>query len=102
MSIHISQVFEFLEQYPVCQYEGDIPSLLEMLCDVYMFYNPVENKEIREQLRNLEWILNKLSVEDREALFQTARDLCQKYEKAAFSHGVVVGMNLMTEVNYLP
>ena len=102
MSIHISQVFEFLEQYPVCKHEGDIPSLLEMIREVYTSYYPVENEEIQKQLQQFHWILNKVSCEDRDNLFQKVNNLCLEYEKMSFYHGMVVGMSLMTEINYLP
>ena len=102
MSIHINHVLDYLDQYPVCRYEGDFPSLLEMIYDVYTSYNPVSNDKIREHFRNLRGVLEKLPREDGEALFHTACDLCLKHEKTAFFHGMVVGMCLLTEINMLP
>lgn len=102
MSIHTSQVFEYLDAHPVCCYEGNFASLLEMLHHVYTTSNPVDSEEIHAEFQRLEHILKKLPLADRNAVFRTVSDLCFEYELHAFSHGLVVGMHLMTELNALP
>lgn len=101
MSIHISQVFEYLDAHPISCYEGNFESLLEALHYVYTTSNPIDSEEIRGEFQRLHSILEKLPHTDRNALYQIVSDLCFEYELRSFSHGLVVGMNLMTEINAL-
>lgn len=94
MSIHTSQVFEYLDAHPIRSYEGNFESFLAS--------NPIDSEEIRLEGQRVQHILEKLLRSDADALYQTVYDLCFAYALCAFSHGLTVGMHLMTEVNALP
>ena len=102
MSIHVTQVFDYLEAHPLNKYEGEFDSLLEMLHYIYTAANPVVSDTIRERFRELGHILQRLSVEEDDALRDLICDICLEYERLAFAHGITVGMYLMTEINALP
>lgn len=102
MSIHIDQVSDYLDTHPICREADTVKSLLEMLHDVYVMHNSMDSEEIREKFREFRLVLNELPKEITDALFSVTCDLCMEHEVLAFSHGVIVGMNLMTDVNRLP
>lgn len=101
MSIHINQVLDYLDNHPVCQYADNVESLLEMLHEVYTMHNSIDSEEIREKFRQLRPVLDALSLETADTVFGIVSDLCLEHEQLAFSHGIVVGMLLMTEVRTL-
>lgn len=102
MSIHTNDVFDYLDTHPVCLHDGDFQSLLEMLHYIYSASNPIDSDAIREGFRGLGPILDRLPGEESETLFSLTCGLCHAHELAGFSHGLTVGMHLMTEVNALP
>ena len=102
MSVHTSQVFDYLDTHPVNQHDGDFTSVLEMLHYIYTSSNPIDNEHLRNHFQKVRYILDTLSKEDADTLFSVMCDLYYELEKTAFSHGITVGMHLMTEVNTLP
>lgn len=102
MAIHIDEVLDYLDVHPIGLHEGGMISLMEMLHDVYMEYNTIDSEELHNLFRNLHHILSGLSTDARNTVFDTVCALCAEHEVLAFSHGIVVGMQLMTEVNRLP
>ena len=46
MSIHITQVFDYLEAHPLTKHEGEFDSLLEMLHYIYTAANPIVTDSI--------------------------------------------------------
>ena len=72
MAIKIKDVLDYLDQHPICSECGDVKTLLEVIREVYVFYNGTEGDS-----------------------------LCREREQVAFEQGVVVGMQLMTEVNWV-
>ena len=102
MSIHINQVLDYLDFHPVCQKADNMETLMELLHDVYTQYNSIDSEEIRDLFQKMRETLGALSAEDLDTLFFLVCQLCIKHEQLAFSHGVRVGMQLMSEVNTLP
>lgn len=102
MSIHIHEVLDYLDCHPVNSYEGTVSSLLEMLHEVYTMYNSIDSGELKVMFGNLRPVLERLPPSDADTLFSNVCDMCLTHEKLAFSHGIVVGMHLMLELNILP
>ena len=102
MAIHIHEVLDYLDVHPIGLHEGGVKSLMEMLHDIYVDYNEIDSEELRNLSRNLHHILSDLSKDAQSTVFDTVGALCAEHEVLAFSHGIVVGMQLMTEVNRLP
>lgn len=101
MSIHINEVLDYLDAHPIRYYNGRIQSLMEMLYDVYAEYNCVESQEIQELLQAYDHLLEALPRSIKDELWTLSCNLCREHEVVAFSHGIVVGMHLMTELNSL-
>jgi len=102
MTIQNSQVFEYLNTHPILSHDGDLASLLELLHQIYIAGNPIDSGKIRACFQNLQQILDRLPIADVDAMFRLVNDICYEYESCAFSHGLLVGMHLMTELNALP
>ena len=102
MSICLSQVYEYLAAHPVSNYSGDLSTLLGMLHYIYVTGNPVDNDRIRKALEQFENLTKKLTMNEADELFGAVSDLCWEHESLAFSHGLLAGMVLMTELNALP
>jgi len=101
MSIHTKQVFEYIDTHPLWRYEGSFESLLETLCHIYTDSNPVDGDAVRLALRRA-GLGEKLSSEDADALARITSSACSERDLTTFSHGILVGINLMTEINGLP
>ena len=102
MSIHISQVIDYLDSHPVSKYPGNFESFLDMIHAIYTDSNPIENEQIYSALSEIATPMQLLSNEDSDDLFAAISTLCLEYERASFSHGLLAGMLLMTELNSLP
>lgn len=102
MSVHIDQVLEYLDTHLVCRCADRVESLLGMIRDVYMEYNETDSEEIRYMLGELGAMLETFPSQDAKRFLCVICQLCQSSEQLAFSQGILVGMQLMTEVNRLP
>ena len=101
MSVHYNDVLDYLDEHPIYYYEGSIKSLLELVHEFYTMYNSIDSEALRARFRQLEDILCKLTLKEQDAFFDTVNSLCLESEQLAFSHGVVVGMHMMTDINSL-
>lgn len=101
MSIHIDQVLDYLDYHPVCQYADTMKSLMEMLHDIYVMHNSIDSEKLRSMFSSLHAAVDSLPETDADMLLELVSGLCMEQEQLAFSHGIVVGMQLMTEVNFL-
>lgn len=102
MSVHIDQVLDYLDTHLVCRNADGMDSLLGMICEAYMKFNNTDDEEIRHLFGDIGRILDPFSTEDAKRILSAICELCASHEVLAFSHGVLVGMQLMTEVNRLP
>ena len=102
MSIHVNDVLEYLDTHQVCNYADGMDSLLETLHRVYTTYNAINSEELGCLYGKLQPVLELLPEKEADLLSDLVGDLCLEHEQLAFSHGVLVGMQLMTEVNWLP
>ena len=101
MSIHASQILDYLDTHPVSRYEGDFDSLLEMLHYIYTTCNPIDSRQIRQNFQQVDEILKKLTFEEADDINRIVCDLCYEFEQNAFICGLTAGMHLMTEINAL-
>jgi len=100
MSVHINEVLDYLEEHPIRCAKGEVTTVLEMLHDVYCEHN-IHNEEINAMYADLSRKVSFASDKEAEELYAWVAELCWEHEKIAFSHGILVGMHFMTEVNYL-
>jgi len=102
MSVHINEVLDYLDIHPICCHNGTIYSLMDILLDVYKMHNRIDSQELRQLQHTLQHYIGTLPDADSKQVFRILSQLCMEHEQLAFSHGIVVGMHLMSEVNMLP
>lgn len=102
MAIHINEVLDYLDAHPIHCYNGKIQSLMEMIYDVYAEYNYVESEEIQGLFGEYDHLLYAFPQSVKDEVWNLSCSLCREHEVLAFSHGIVVGMYLMTEISGLP
>lgn len=95
MSIHIYQILDYLDTHPVCQEAEDVPSLMAMLRKIYLMHHYTDSEALLDMLYSF-------PAGDMEQLSAWIANLCAEREQLAFSQGIAVGMQLMTEVHTLP
>lgn len=101
MSINIEQVMEYLDTHPVGRHEGDFRSLLEIIHGIFAECYPVDSGQLREKYGRLDRILKQLPYDGEDAVNTLVCDLCYEHEQLGFEYGIVVGMQLMSEINAL-
>lgn len=98
MAITVQQVLSYLDTHPLCTNKQSFTSLLQILCNIYYEYNPVDTPQMKAMFEQLDTILSKLSFSDNNLIFDTVIRLCIECEKTSFSHGIAVGVRLMAEL----
>lgn len=102
MSIHIHDVLDYLDEHPVSCHNGSVQSILELIHEAYIANNTIDSTKIRELFHELRSAGEIIPEECFDKLFSCVCELCFEHEAEAFSHGIVVGMHFMTEINCLP
>lgn len=96
MNPYIEKLKTYFAQFP--QARDSIGTVMEVLCHYYTVENPIENAVIQAEFLDMEPILEKLSLEDNNALFGTCIRLCTAYADRAFAAGLRAGAQLFTEL----
>lgn len=101
MNRYTKNLKDFLSQQTPNYGYADAESLMELLYYSYTSDNPVDNSVIRYQFKQLDDILNHLSLDENNAIFRLAGELCIAHERQAFLDGIHVGLRLFSELNDL-
>ena len=75
MAIRIHDVLDYLDHHPLCAECDDVKTLLGRIREIYVSHNNTAGEQVCA--------------------------ICAEREQAAFEQGIVVGMQLMTEVNWV-
>ena len=74
-------------------------SILEVLFDAYNESSGFDNAAIKTDFEELYRLMNGKSLKEIDKIIYTVCTLCMDHEKAGFTEGVKVGMNLITEIS---
>lgn len=96
MNPYIEKMKEYLERHPNDRKE--FASVAELLCHCYVVENFVEVPKLRAEIEDMGEILEKLSLEDNDALFCAFMRACNGYTEQAFMTGLRIGAALTLEV----
>ncbi|MBR3949329.1 MAG: hypothetical protein IKJ84_01520 [Oscillospiraceae bacterium] len=99
MSIRMKEIYDFLDEHPLNRYQRGFESFMELLYDAYTQQNPMITEKTYEKLRTIKDLLCELPPDLVEKVNNTLYDLNLEQEVLAFSHGIAVGLHMMTEVN---
>ena len=77
---------------------SDAESVLELLYMAYADVQGRDSEEIDTGFIRLDALLNKLTLDENNAVFETVCDLCDAYEKRAFIDAIQIGAYLILEL----
>jgi len=81
----------------ICR-QGNSGSALEDLYWYYFTEHPVDTAEIKKRFSELEGILNQLTMDDHDRVWNLACFLCIEHEKRGFLEGAAMGGTLVAEL----
>ena len=73
-------------------------SLLDFIYQCYSEIHSMDNEQIRACFADLEHFHETMSLDESDRLFSLVARLCTEYERAAFTEGIHVGVQLMEEL----
>ena len=73
-------------------------SLLDFIYQCYSEFYALDNEQIRACFADLEHFHDAMPIEESDQLFSLVARLCIEYERAAFTEGIHVGVQLMEEL----
>ena len=73
-------------------------SLLNFIYQCYSELHSLDTEQIRACFAELEHFHDAMPIEGSDRLFSLVADLCSEYERAAFTEGIHVGVQLMEEL----
>ncbi len=95
----ISQIMKAnLDAHPINLGESDCETVMEQIFQAYAEFHESDPVEIRENFKELGEILNKLSLDDNNAVFGLTCRISIATEKKAFLDGLQYGAQLMQEL----
>ena len=80
-------------------YPDNVESILEVLFDAYNESSGFDNAAIKADFEELYRLMNGKPLKEIDKIIYTVCTLCRDHEKAGFTEGVKVGMNLITEIS---
>ena len=95
----ISQLRQYVVDHPPNYGDGDCHSILDMLYYRYSECNRLDNAEIKAAFTDLYQKMHGMSLREMDRIIDVVCTLCREHEKAGFTEGVKVGIELGEEMN---
>ena len=80
-------------------YPDNAESILEVLFDAYNESSGFDNAAIKADFEELYQLMNGKTLKEIDEIIYAVCTLCRDHEKAGFTEGIKVGMNLITEIS---
>ena len=94
----ITQLRQYVADHPPNYGDGDCHSILDMLYYRYSECNRLDNAEIKAAFSDLYLQMHRMSLWEMDRIIDVVCTLCRGHEKAGFTEGVKVGVQLDKEV----
>ena len=88
----------YITAHPFNSGDSDCESVLEQLYQAYAESHESDPPEIRNGFKELDALLEQLSLDDNNAVWNLCCQLCTAYERKAFRDGLQYGAHLMMEL----
>lgn len=98
MNQYLNILKAYLSENPVPVGNCNMDSLLGMLYCCHHQCNNIETDEMKLCFNRLDSIMEKLSKEENDQVFNLTSSLCEQYQQAAFRQGLLVGFHLFQEL----
>ena len=92
------QLRQYVADHPPNYGDGDCHSILDMLYYRYSECNRLDNAEIKEAFADLYQQMHGMSLREMDRIIDVVCTLCREHEKAGFTEGVKVGIQLDNEL----
>ena len=97
MNSYLMKLTHYIEKNPMDYTATDKETVWQVLYGAYHELEPIDTREIRERFDELDWILDKLTKQEYNAVWDLTCQLCGEHEKQAFAQCIYLGMLLATE-----
>ena len=88
----------YINAHPFDSGDSDCETVLDQLYQAYAESHESDPPEIREGFKELDMLLEQLSLNDNNAVWNLCCQLCTAYERKAFLDGLQYGAYLMREL----
>ena len=92
------QLRQYVADHPPNYGDGDCHSILDMLYYRYSECNRLDNAEIKTAFSDLYQQMHRMSLWEMDRIIDVVCTLCREHEKAGFTEGVKVGIQLDNEL----
>ena len=89
----------YVDKHPFDSGDSDCETVLDQLYQAYAESHESDPPEIREGFKELDMLLEQLSLNDNNAVWNLCCQLCTAYERKAFLDGLQCGAHLMNELH---
>ena len=89
----------YVDKHPFDSGDSDCETVLDQLYQAYAESHEFDPSEIRNGFKELDDLLDSLSLDDNNAVWNLCCQLCTAYEHKAFIDGLRYGAYLMQELN---
>ena len=86
----------YMDKHPIDLGDTDCETVLDQLYQAYAEPHESDPPEIREGFKELDMLLEQLSLNDNNAVWNLCCQLCTAYERKAFIDGLQYGAHLIT------
>ena len=94
----IKRLKAYVDKHPFDPGDSDCETVLDQLYQAYAESHESDPSEIRDGFKELDDLLDSLSLDDNNAVWNLCCQLCTAYEHKAFIDGLQYGVNLILEV----
>ena len=89
----------YITAHPFDSGDSDCETVLDQLYQAYTESHESDPPEIRDGFKELDALLEQLSLDDNNAVWNLCCQLCTAYERKAFLDGLQYGVQLFREMN---
>ena len=86
----------YIETHPIDLGDSECETVLDQLYQAYAESHESDPPEIRDGFKELDALLEQLSLDDNNAVWNLCCQLCTAYERKAFIDGLQYGAHLIT------
>ena len=94
----VKRLQAYVDKHPFDPGDSDCETVLDQLYQAYAESHESDPSEIRDGFKELDDLLDSLSLDDNNAVWNLCCQLCTAYEHKAFIDGLQYGVNLILEV----
>ena len=98
MKLTAEKIKAYFERHKIDFNNAGAESLLDFIYQCYSEIHSMDNEQIRACFADLEHFHEAMPLDESDRLFSLVARLCIEYERAAFTEGIHIGVQLMEEL----